>query len=253
MPSAMPSSVSSSASLARSARVTVLRCTNPLMPQPSPRAEPVVRGGSPASTRPEDPMLPQWRRSRATRSRSARTILLSPYRSETFLGRCQAHRGLMPCRTGWCWLTATACSWWPTGGWRKCSATSRTTWPVIQSSPLFRHCTRPTTATGPTTPRRQRQQAPTGRDRRRAGVRRRAGLPARPAGRLRDRGPVPRPACDRNPLPPSSCGEPTSSGACWSVAIAPGGPVTSILPEPDQRPCRPGVGRDETWEWRRPG
>ena len=29
--------------------------------------------------------------------------------------------------------------------------------------------------------------------------------------------------------------------------------VTSILPEPDQRPCRPVAARDETWEWRRPG
>ena len=44
---------------------------NPFMPQPSPRGEPVVRGRSPASTRPEDPALPQWRRPRATRSRSA--------------------------------------------------------------------------------------------------------------------------------------------------------------------------------------
>ena len=89
MPSAMPSSVSSSASLARSARVTVLRCMNPFMPQPSPRGEQVVRERSPASTRPEDPVLPQWRRPHATRSRSATTILLSPYRSEAFLGRCQ--------------------------------------------------------------------------------------------------------------------------------------------------------------------
>ena len=50
---------------------------------------------------------------------------------------------------------------------------------------------------------------------------------------------------------PSSCGEPTRSGACWFAATAPGSAVTSSLPEPDQRPCRAappgtrlGSGRD---------